>query len=58
MDLELTREDFWSYIKDARKKYENDDYGVINYLTEKLKKKTAEEIFSFGIIFDEINVAF
>ena len=54
MDLELTRENFWSYIKDARKKYKEDDYRVINYLTEKLKEKTAEEIFSFGIILDEI----
>ena len=54
MNLELTREDFWSYIKDARIKYKNNDSKVIDYLTEKLKEKTLEEIFSFGIVLDEV----
>ena len=47
MNLELTREDFWNYIKDARIKYKNNDSKVIDYLTEKLKEKTLEEIFSW-----------
>ena len=54
MNLELTREDFWNYIKDARIKYKNNDSKVIDYLTEKLKEKTLEEIFSFGIVLDEV----
>lgn len=54
MNLELTREDFWNCIKDARIKYKNNDSKVIDYLTEKLKENTLEEIFSFGIILDEV----
>lgn len=53
MELKLTREEFWKYINEARKK-SPDDFSVIVYLTQQLEKKSNEEIFSFGIILDEI----
>ena len=53
MELAMTRENFWKYIAEAHKK-EKDNNGIMNYLVEKLSNKSYEEIFSFGIIVDEI----
>jgi len=53
MELAMTRENFWKYIAEAHKK-EKDNNGRMNYLVEKLSNKSYEEIFSFGIIVDEI----
>lgn len=53
MKIAVTREQFWNYIAEAREKFE-DDFDVIVYLTELMKKKSDEEIFGFGIILDEI----
>ncbi len=53
MELAMTRKKFWKYISDAHKK-EKDNNGILNYLVDRLSKDTYEEIFSFGIIIDEI----
>ena len=53
MELAMTRGNFWRYIAEAHKK-EKDNNGRMNYLVEKLSNKSYEEIFSFGIIVDEI----
>lgn len=53
MSIEMTKEQFWNYISEARNKFEN-DFDVISYLTEVMQEKTDEEIFAFGIILDEI----
>lgn len=53
MELAMTRENFWKYIAEAHKK-EKDNNGIMNYLVEKLSNRSYEEIFSFGIIVDEI----
>ena len=53
MELKMTRENFWEYVNGARKKYK-DDFEVMSYLTDALTDKANEEIFSFGIIVDEI----
>ena len=53
MELKMTRNNFWEYVNDARKKYE-DNFEAMSYLTDILTDKTNEEIFSFGITVDEI----
>ncbi len=53
MELAMTRKKFWKYISDAHKK-EKDNNGILNYLVDRLSESTYEEIFSFGIIIDEI----
>lgn len=53
MEIKLTREQFWKYIKEANEHSSNDN-EVIDYLVNKLTNKEVEEIFSFGIILDEL----
>ncbi|RRD40404.1 DUF4240 domain-containing protein [Leptotrichia sp. OH3620_COT-345] len=53
MELKMTRKDFWKYIDDAVKKHQ-DGFEAMTYLADMLTDKTNEEIFSFGIIVDEI----
>ena len=44
MELKMTRNNFWEYVNDARKKYE-DNFEAMSYLTDILTDKTNEEIF-------------
>ena len=51
--LAMTEEIFWEYLS-TEINSGAEEFDLISNLTEKLTKKSNEEIFSFGVIIDEL----
>lgn len=51
--LAMTEEIFWEYLREEINSGA-EEFDLISNLTEKLTKKSNEEIFSFGVIIDEL----